>query len=229
MASQPSFTPQVMTRLSKQIRNLASKPPEGIRYLPDEGSLSEIHAVIFGPEDTPYHGGQFHLKLVLGSEYPSAPPKGYFITKIFHPNVSDAGDICVNTLKRDWKPDNTLHHVLQVIRCLLIVPFPESSLNEDAGKLFMESYDEYYRKATLMTKIHAKRKIVESEENENIDKTASVTETAESSPTEASGESTTTKPEKETEESKSSKSKSKKALSERGKKDVKRKKSLKRL
>lgn len=29
----------------------------------------------------------------------------------------------------------------QVIKCLLIVPFPESALNEEAGKMFMEDYD----------------------------------------------------------------------------------------
>ncbi len=77
------------------------------------------------------------------------------MTKIFHPNVSNSGDICVNTLKRDWKPSNSLSHVLQIVRCLLIVPFPESSLNDDAGKLFMESYDDFCKKAKLMTKIHA--------------------------------------------------------------------------
>jgi ubiquitin-conjugating enzyme E2 S len=80
---------------------------------------------------------------------------GYFLTKIFHPNVSLAGDICVNTLKKDWTPDTTLSHVLSVIRCLLIVPFPESALNEEAGKAFMESYDDYVRKARLWTSIHA--------------------------------------------------------------------------
>ena len=94
------------------------------------------------PAGTPYEGGVFRIKLVLGSDYPSAPPRGYFLTKIFHPNVAANGDICVNTLKKDWKPSVTLMHVLQVIRCLLIVPFPESSLNDEAGKLFMESYDE---------------------------------------------------------------------------------------
>lgn len=77
------------------------------------------------------------------------------LTKIFHPNVSLSGEICVNTLKKDWKPEHTLAHVLQVVSCLLIVPFPESSLNDEAGKLFMESYDEYARKARLWTGIHA--------------------------------------------------------------------------
>ena len=116
---------------------------------------------------------------------------GYFLTKIYHPNVSSAGEICVNTLKRDWKSDLGLCHVLkvaprfirtgwqrpacpppppcvrapfephppcppasasQVIWCLLVVPFPESSLNDEAGKLFMDSYEEFTRKAKLMTR-----------------------------------------------------------------------------
>ena len=83
--------------------------------------------------------------------------RGYFLTKIYHPNVAPNGDICVNTLKKDWAPDTTLKHILQVIRCLLIVPFPESSLNDEAGKLFMESYEEFARRARIMTDVHAER------------------------------------------------------------------------
>lgn len=195
----------MLARQLKQLSNSKELVENGIRYVPTE-TLTEIHAEIDGPPGTPYEGGTFRLKLILGSEYPSAPPKGaygamccrrrtvtwpravpasncavrvfefetwsptayiqqpscplfwpagFFLTKIFHPNVANSGDICVNTLKKDWKPECTLAHVLQVIRCLLIVPFPESSLNDDAGKLFMESYDEYHRKAKLMTGIHA--------------------------------------------------------------------------
>jgi ubiquitin-conjugating enzyme E2 S len=95
------------------------------------------------------------LKLVLSEDYPNTPPRGFFLTKIYHPNVASNGDICVNTLKKDWTPDVTLKHVLQVIRCLLIVPFPESSLNDEAGKLFMDSYEEFARRARIMTSVHA--------------------------------------------------------------------------
>jgi ubiquitin-conjugating enzyme E2 S len=92
----------------------------------------------------------------LDSEFPRVAPKGYFLTKIFHPNVAANGDICVNTLKKDWDPAKwSLGHILGVIRCLLIIPFPESSLNEEAGRLFMDDYQEYFRMAKLMTKIHA--------------------------------------------------------------------------
>jgi ubiquitin-conjugating enzyme E2 S len=100
----------------------------------------------------------FELKLVLSSDFPNSPPRGFFLTKIYHPNVNNtSGDICVNTLKKDWTPSTTVSHVLSVIRCLLIVPFPESSLNDEAGKLFMDSYDEYARRAKLMAGIHARR------------------------------------------------------------------------
>jgi ubiquitin-conjugating enzyme E2 S len=35
-------------------------------------------------------------------------------TKIFHPNVSKAGEICVDTLKKGWKKEYGVGHVLVV-------------------------------------------------------------------------------------------------------------------
>ena len=85
------------------------------------------------------------------------------VTKIFHPNISKTGEICVDTLKKGWKRDYGIGHVLvvrssypphnrlnlillsQTIKCLLIVPNPESALDEEAGKLLLEDYQEYYK------------------------------------------------------------------------------------
>ena len=39
---------------------------------------------------------------------------GYFMTKIFHPNIATNGEICVNTLKKNWNPSLGLRHVLTV-------------------------------------------------------------------------------------------------------------------
>jgi ubiquitin-protein ligase len=113
---------------------------------------------LFVEEGTPFEGGSFQCKLVFGADYPNTPPKGFFLTKIFHPNVSNSGEICVNTLKRDWTPSHGLAHILTVIRCLLIHPNPESALNEDAGKLLMEDYESYAKRAKMMTSIYAKVK-----------------------------------------------------------------------
>ena len=39
----------------------------------------------------------------------------------------------------------------------MITPNPESALNEEAGRLLIESYDEYCKHAKLMTSIHASK------------------------------------------------------------------------
>jgi len=131
-----NINPRVIGRLNKELKQLMATPPEGVRFIPgDMDTLTEVHIEMDGPEQTPYEGGTFRMKLVLGQDYPQAPPRGFFLTKIYHPNVSSNGDICVNTLKKDWNDKVTLCHILAVIRCLLIVPFPESSLNDEAGKV----------------------------------------------------------------------------------------------
>lgn len=162
------MAPQTAQRVARELRKLAAAPLDGIRYVGDFEQLAEVRAELRGPAGTPYEGGRFVVRLSLGAHFPAQPPRGAFLTKIFHPNVAPgSGEICVNTLKRDWSPDLGLAHVLQVIRCLLIVPFPESSLNDEAGRLFMDSYDEYARRARLWTSIHAQKKAdggVDSEE-----------------------------------------------------------------
>ena len=140
-------------------------------------STQYVQAEIEGPTGTPYETKYFQLKLILSPDFPASPPRGFFITKIYHPNVDmSTGAICVNTLKKDWTPETTFSHVLSVIRCLLIVPFPESSLNDEAGKLFMESYDEYAKRARLMAGVHGRshscEEDVKSEENADATKTS---------------------------------------------------------
>ena len=54
-----------------------------------------------------------------------------------------------------------LSHILscispQTIKCLLIYPNPESALNEEAGRLLLEHYNDYSSRARMMTTIHAK-------------------------------------------------------------------------
>ena len=72
-------------------------------------------ADICGKSDgTPYEGGYFKVNLLMDEGFPDTPPKGYFLTKIFHPNVSEKGEICVNTLKKDWKSELGIEHVLLV-------------------------------------------------------------------------------------------------------------------
>ncbi|KAL6777427.1 UBC20 [Auxenochlorella protothecoides x Auxenochlorella symbiontica] len=152
-----SLAPAAVTKLLKEYRDLQANPIDGVKVFLNEDDVSDIQAEYVGPAGTPFEGGTFRMKLVFPQDFPTAAPKGYFLTRIFHPNVSTSGDICVNTLKRDWTPDLGLRHILTVIRCLLVEPNPESALNEEAGRLLLEGFPEFARKAALITSVHATR------------------------------------------------------------------------
>ena len=168
----PSLNARIIKILWRQQQELLKKSPDHVIPIINDEDPIDIQADIEGPEGTPYESGIFRVKLFIPSEFPQLAPKGIFVTKIFHPNVSEKGEICVNTLKRDWNPKQwSLYNLFEVIKCLLIVPFPQSSLNEEAGKMFMDNYDEYFKVAKMLTSIHAKKKTVENkieDKNENL-------------------------------------------------------------
>jgi len=146
---------QAIRRVVREVAALRSCPPEGIRVVTSEENMLDITGIIAGPTGTPYEGGYFRVEFQFGDEFPAAPPKCRFVTRIFHPNVSKAGEICVNTLKKDWKSSFGIEHILVTVKCLLIYPNGESALDEEAGKLILERYEDFARQAKLMTSIHA--------------------------------------------------------------------------
>ncbi|KAM4818437.1 ubiquitin-conjugating enzyme E2 S-like [Thomomys bottae] len=152
-----NLPPHIIRLVYKEVATLIADPPDGIQVFPNEEDLTNLQVTIEGPEGTPYAGGVFRLKLLLGKDFPAIPPKGYFLTKIFHPNVGANGEICVNVLKKDWTAELGIRHVLLTIKCLLIHPNPESALNDEAGRLLLENYEEYASRARLFTEIHGGR------------------------------------------------------------------------
>ncbi|KAJ3729112.1 ubiquitin-conjugating enzyme/RWD-like protein [Lentinula guzmanii] len=150
-----SISPAALRRLMRELSELEKSPPEGIRVQTSEDNILDVVGIIEGPEGTPYAGGYFKVKFRFTEEFPAAPPKCTFATKIFHPNVSSSGEICVNTLKKDWKSTYGIGHILVTVKCLLIYPNPESALDEEAGKLLLEDYQAYASRAKLITSVHA--------------------------------------------------------------------------
>lgn len=156
--SNENLPPKVVKRVAMELRKLKRDPIVGIKLNVNPEQIADVNAEIRGPEDTPYEDGIFKVKLVLSNTFPSQPPKGYFITPIFHPNVGPGGEICVNMLGRDWSPEQGLKDILMVIRCLLIQPNPNSALNEEAGMLLQENYNEFKQRARMYTDVHAKKR-----------------------------------------------------------------------
>lgn len=83
----------------------ANPPAHCLRAGPvTSDDLFHWHAVILGPANTPYEGGEFTVDLHFPPDYPFKPPTVYFKTKIYHCNIDNKGNICLDILKDKWSP-----------------------------------------------------------------------------------------------------------------------------
>jgi ubiquitin-protein ligase len=153
--------PRNLRRLAGDHATLHNNPlPPNYLFDPSttsDSDLTSLDVLLAGPRATPYETGVFKLHLTIPATYPQEPPKAYFRTKIFHPNVDDGtGAVCVETLKRDWDVKLTLRDVLVTICCLLVQPNASSALNAEAG-MFLEQGDwsQFERRARMMTRLQA--------------------------------------------------------------------------
>jgi ubiquitin-conjugating enzyme E2 D/E len=112
-------------------------------------------AMIFGPADSPFQGGVFHLTIRFPSDYPFKPPIITFKTKIYHPNINAAGGICLDILKQQWSPALTISKVLLSILSLLTDANPNDPLVPEIANLYKSDKVAYEAKARTWTQMYA--------------------------------------------------------------------------
>ena len=107
-----------------------------------------------GPPNTPYENGYFLFKFCINENFPFSPPKFYFISNIFHPNISENGYVSVDILEDQWSPAlMDFGKIIISVQSLLDDPNPDIFLNEMAAKLYKEDkskYDETVREYTSL-------------------------------------------------------------------------------
>jgi len=121
-------------RIVKESSRLQQEPVPGITAAADEHNPRYFKVVIDGPSESPYEGGKFKVELFLPDEYPMAPPKVRFMTKLYHPNIDKLGRICLDILKEKWSPALQIRTVLLSIQALLSAPNPDDFLDADVAE-----------------------------------------------------------------------------------------------
>ncbi|CAF0756480.1 unnamed protein product [Didymodactylos carnosus] len=172
--------------LSLEYQKLLKEPVEGFTVkLDDNTNLYKWHVGIFGPPDTLYAGGYYKADMEFPTTYPFAPPKVRFLTKMWHPNIYENGEVCISILhpptedpqsgehaSERWNPTQNVRTILMSIISLLNEPNCSSPANVDASVMyrkFKEHKDPEYE--TIIKKQVNDSKIVAEQEGITIPKT----------------------------------------------------------
>lgn len=120
-----------------------------IDIIVNEDDIHKMTIICLGPKETPYEEILSTISVSIPYEYPFSPPTIKFVNKIFHPNISTDGHICLDVLKDKWSPVFSLRTILISIMSLLSDPNPDSPLNGEAAKMYIDSIDSKNTKAEL--------------------------------------------------------------------------------
>ena len=124
---------------------------------PDENIATLLHALVQGPEGTPYEGGLFHFVLYAKSNYPHEAPLARLMTTgggsvRFNPQFYTSGKVCLSILHTwpgpSWNPSFNMRVVLLQLQALMN---DQPALNEP-GVMIMsnpEDYNAFLRHETL--------------------------------------------------------------------------------
>ncbi|MHA1606116.1 MAG: ubiquitin-conjugating enzyme family protein [Candidatus Freyarchaeota archaeon] len=112
-------------------------------FKPVNGDLTHWKGVILGTGV--YDGGVFEIEIFIPRDYPFKPPKVFWNTPIWHPNINRR-EVCVGILGKEWTPNTTIVGVIEALRTLLNFPNPHSPLNTNAAKQMLRDMKKFRRK-----------------------------------------------------------------------------------
>ncbi len=144
-----------LKRLQKELADIQKDPPANCSAGVDKDDMYIWTASIVGPPDSPYAGGIFKLVITFPHGYPFSPPKVRFTTRIYHPNISSDGYICLDILKQQWSPALTVAKILLSICSLLDDPNPDDPLVPDIAREYKQSIEKYNATAREWTSKYA--------------------------------------------------------------------------
>lgn len=166
--------------LAVEYKSLQEEPVEGFCVkLVNGNNLFEWEVAIFGPPDTLYMGGYFKARMKFPNDYPYSPPSIRFLTKVWHPNVYENGDLCISILHppvddlysgelpcERWNPTQSVRTILLSVISLLNEPNTSSPANVDASVMYRrwrdtkgrdKEYENIIRKQVQAARLEAER------------------------------------------------------------------------
>ncbi|RWS16374.1 NEDD8-conjugating enzyme UBE2F-like protein [Dinothrombium tinctorium] len=129
---------------------------------PNPNELHKLDLTI-QPDDGFWLGGKFKFSIFVPEDYNLVPPKVKCNTRIWHPNISEEGEICLSLLRESsidglgWAPTRTLKDVVWGLNSLFtdLLNF-EDPLNDSAAEHFRRDRESFRVKVREYVSKYAK-------------------------------------------------------------------------
>ncbi|XP_054168006.1 NEDD8-conjugating enzyme UBE2F-like [Oppia nitens] len=137
------------TLLIKEVQEMEKQMPDTCCVtFPNINELFHFDLFISPSDDCFWSGGRFKFTIEVPKEYNIFPPYVKCRTRIWHPNISEDGDICLSLLRESsidgmgWAPTRTLKDVVWGLNSLFtdLLNF-DDPLNDEAADHYMRDRD----------------------------------------------------------------------------------------
>lgn len=152
----PLSSSTTLKRIHREIADLKKEDLGSITLAPSDDNLFSWTATIPGPEGSVYEEGLFHVEITLAHDYPFSAPRVTFRTRIYHMNINERGNICIDILKHNWSPALSLFKVILSISSLLTDPNPKDPLVPSIATEYVRNRIQHNRTARKWTELYAR-------------------------------------------------------------------------
>eukprot|EP00477_Mikrocytos_mackini_P001405 GAHX01001510.1.p1 GENE.GAHX01001510.1~~GAHX01001510.1.p1 ORF type:complete len:162 (+),score=30.90 GAHX01001510.1:44-529(+) len=126
----------------------------------NEDNILEWKALLYGPSNSVHQNGAYLISFTFTEDFPNKAPHVKFLTKMYHPNIYNNGEICLDILQNRWSSIYNISTILLSIQSLLEEPNTSSPANLEAAKNFEKNLNEY--------EMNVKETVVESWVNKEM-------------------------------------------------------------
>ncbi|KAK3890107.1 hypothetical protein Pcinc_005914 [Petrolisthes cinctipes] len=139
--------------LVKEVSEMESNLPEGCTVRFDNPDILHSFRLVVTPPEGFWLGGVFTFTINVPEDYNIAPPIVRCETRLWHPNISEEGEICLSLLRQNsidglgWAPTRTLKDVVWGLSSLFmdLLNF-DDPLNIEAAEHYRRDKESFRRK-----------------------------------------------------------------------------------
>ncbi|KAM8969878.1 ubiquitin/ISG15-conjugating enzyme E2 L6 [Sarcophilus harrisii] len=138
-------------RAAKELEALQENLPSYLRDLRSENSNVLIWNAVLLPDREPYNLRAFKFRITFPRDYPLSPPHLKFITKMYHPNVTEDGEVCLPRINGKWMISTKVYEVLEDLKLLVNTPNPDLPLRVKLADLYIQNPEQFMKNAKKFT------------------------------------------------------------------------------